>query len=269
MLPKFSNQEFAAQIRIESLKMVHNANASHIGSALSIADILAVLYNEILNVYPKNPRHPQRDRFVLSKGHACVSVYAALALRNFFPISQLKSYGSNFSKLMNHISHKVEGVEFSTGALGHGLSFGIGLAMASKFSGNNYKTFVLLSDGEMQEGSNWEGFMFASHHRLENLTILIDYNNLQSLKTVDETLAIEPLKDKLFSFGLEVLEADGHDYNDISFALKQNNSQKPKAVIFKTTKGKGVSFMENQVAWHYKTPNADELKRAISELIYA
>ena len=261
-----SSINLAMQIRRLSLKMVFRANASHIGSALSIADILAVLYGRIMKVSPQNPSMQSRDRFILSKGHACVAVYAALAETGFMSHDILNTYGQDDSWLMNHISHKVDGVEFSTGALGHGLSFGVGKSLAAKISGDDWRNFVLLSDGEMDEGSNWEALMFAAHHKLGNLTAIIDYNKLQSLDTVSATLNLEPLSDKLKAFGCEVLEVDGHDHGALFDALSSVHVQKPTVVVAHTVKGKGVSFMEGEVAWHYKSPSPSELQSALSEL---
>lgn len=257
--------EFAGRIRQMSLKMVHNANASHIGSAFSIADILAVLYNDYLNVDSHNYNDMERDRFILSKGHACVSVYAALCLKGIINENELETYAKDNSKLMSHISHKVSGVEFSTGSLGHGLPFAVGKALAMKVQNNNSKVIVVLGDGEMQEGSNWEAIMFASHHKLDNLTIVIDLNNLQSLTTVDETLSIQPLQNKLISFNWWVKEIDGHDYSQILNAFEQN-SNSPKCIIAHTTKGKGIDFMENEVKWHYKAPNKLELEDGLKQI---
>ncbi len=258
----------AREIRREALCMVHRAKASHIGSAMSIVDILAVLYGKVLNVDPKNPRLPTRDRFILSKGHACVAVYAALAGCGFFPREELLSYGRDHSDLMNHISHKVPGVEFSTGSLGHGLPFGVGKALAAKRRGHAWRTFVLLSDGEWGEGSNWEACMFASHHKLDNLVAIIDYNKLQSLTTVADTLGLEPFADRLTAFGWAVQEVDGHDHAALSSALSMVPwvAGKPSALIAHTTKGKGVSFMENAVKWHYSSPNDAQLAQALAEL---
>ena len=258
----------ARKARIASLQMVHNARASHIASALSIIDILAVLYENILNVFPSDPDKPTRDRFILSKGHACVGVYAILAECAFFNRKMLSSYGDNGSILMNHISHKVPGVEFSTGSLGHGLPFGVGKSFLAKKMRKSWKTYVLLSDGEMQEGSNWEALMFAAHHNLDNFVAIIDYNNLQSLTSVEETLNIQPIDKKLKSFGWHVIKVDGHDHYALANSFKDAGiiKDKPTIIIAKTTKGKGVSFMENKVEWHYKFPSEKELKIAISEI---
>lgn len=259
---------FATQIRKYALKMVCAAGASHIASALSIADIVSVLYSQILHVNPNLPQQADRDRFILSKGHACVAVYAALAGRSFFPVSELETYGQDHSNLMNHISHKVPGVEFSSGALGHGLPFGVGKSLAAKRQKADWRTFVILSDGEMDEGSNWEALMFAAHHKLDNLVAIIDYNKLQSLTTVAQTLGLEPLAAKLQAFGWSVQEVDGHDHEQISKALNSVPWEvgKPSVLIAHTVKGKGVSFMENKVEWHYRTPSTELLALALAEL---
>lgn len=261
----------ARNIRKSSLQMVHNANASHIGSALSIADIIAVLYENFLRIDPLRPIMESRDRFILSKGHACVSVYSALAAKGFFSEDELNNYAKDFSNMMSHISHKVAGVEFSTGSLGHGLPFGTGKALAAKKKGASWRTVVLLSDGELGEGSNWEAMMFAAHHQLDNLIAIVDYNKLQSLTTVDNTLRIEPLTDKVRAFGWGVCEVDGHDDIALTNALSSTPFElgKPSFLIAHTTKGKGVSFMENKVEWHYKSPNIEQLFLALEELNHA
>jgi len=255
------------EIRKLSLEMVHNSNASHIGSALSMVDILSVLYNSILNYDSNNPNWEERDKLILSKGHSCVSLYAVLGLKNFFDIDLLKTYGKNGSNFMNHISHKVPGVEFSTGSLGHGLPYATGIALGNKLKGLESKVYVILGDGELAEGSNWEALLFASHHKLSNLVIIIDNNNLQSLTTVDETLNLESYREKFEAFRCNVVNLDGHDHKELVVAFSSKNlTSKPLVVIAKTTKGKGVSFMENQVKWHYKSPNIEELSIAIKEI---
>jgi len=256
----------ARDIRHSALEMVHRAKASHIASALSICDLVAVLYGEIMHIDPADEKLPIRDRFVLSKGHACVAVYAALAHTGFIPLAQLKTYGDDHSWLMNHISHKVVGVEFSSGSLGHGLPFGAGKALAAKTRKESWRTFVLLSDGEMDEGANWEALMFAAHHKLSHLTAIIDYNKLQSLDSVANTLGLEPLVDKLEAFGCAVQEVDGHDHQQIAFALRTIHPGKPSVVVAHTIKGKGVPFMENRVEWHYKNPNDAQLHEALGQL---
>jgi transketolase len=259
---------FALDIRLLSLQMVHNANASHIGGVLSMTDILAVLYSRILNFNIENPKWSNRDRFILSKGHCCVGVYASLAKVGFISLTELDTYAQDGSRLMSHISHKVPGVEFSTGSLGHGLSFAVGKALSAKLRAQKWNTYAILSDGELGEGSNWEAIMFAAHHKLDNLIAIIDYNKLQSLTTVDETLRIEPLADKFRSFGWNVREIDGHNHKELfeSFQTIPWTKNMPSVIIAHTTKGKGVSFMENKVEWHYKSPNIDQLNEAFKEL---
>ncbi len=258
----------AQNMRASALQMVCRGKASHIASALSICDIVAVLYGQVLRTDPSMPMAADRDRFILSKGHACVAVYAALAECGFIKREDLLSYGQDHSALMNHISHKVPGVEFSTGSLGHGLPFGTGKALAAKRKGHAWKTFVLLSDGELGEGSNWEATMFAAHHGLDNLVAIIDYNKLQSLTTVDKTLRIEPLAAKFAAFGWRVQEVDGHDHSALAAALGNVpwTPGMPSMLIAHTTKGKGVSFMENRVEWHYRTPSPELLAQALGEI---
>jgi transketolase len=261
-------RKLAKLIRAHSLNMVHSANASHIGSALSISDIVSVLYGNVLNINPKEPVMESRDRFILSKGHACVAVYAALAVQGFFPERELENFAKDHSIFMTHISHKVEGVEFSTGSLGHGLPFATGKALAAKKLGMDWKTFVLMSDGELGEGSNWEAMMFAAHHKLDNLVAIIDYNKLQSITTVEKTLGIEPLAEKANAFGWSVREVDGHDHKSLTDLLGSTPWEigKPSFLVAHTIKGKGVSFMENSVHWHYKSPSASQLVDALEEI---
>ena len=259
-------ETLATEVRGLVLKMVHKAKASHVASALSIVDILAVLYGQVMAKNPVDPQWTQRDRFVLSKGHACAAVYATLAAVGYFPIEKLETYGDDYSWLMNHISHHVTGVEFSTGSLGHGLPFAVGKALAAKKRGDDWRTFVVVSDGEMDEGSNWEGLLFAAHQQLSNLTVVIDYNKLQSLGAVDDTLRLEPLVDKLQAFGCAAIEVNGHDHLELALALRAVDKSKPTVVLAHTTKGRGVSFMENCVEWHYKNPNDEQLLQALKEL---
>ncbi len=254
--------------RLNVLKMIYKSKGSHIGSALSIIDILSVLYNGILNINPKSPDYKGRDRFILSKGHACVGLYAVLAECGFISKKLLEEYGEDSSILMNHANHKVCGVEHSTGALGHGLPVGVGKAMVAKMNNLQWKTFVLLSDGEMQEGSNWEAIMFAAHHKLDNLVAIVDYNNLQSLGSVDKILNINPLKKKIASFGWNVKEVEGHNHEMLeeTLTLAKNQKGAPTVVIAHTTKGKGVAYMENNIKWHYRTPNYKEYIEAMNEI---
>ncbi len=264
-----SSRELARRIRIHAVNMTSRGGSSHVGAVLSMADILSVLYGDVLNVDSQLPRMPDRDRFILSKGHAGAGVYAALAERGFFPIEKLKSHYQDGSDLSGHVSHKgIPGVEFSTGSLGHGLPVGTGMAYAAKLKDAAHRVFVLLSDGECDEGSNWEAILFAAHHKLDNLVAIVDYNKIQSLAPVAETLALEPFADKWRSFGWEVREADGHDHVQLRAAFAQNceGSGKPTCVLAHTIKGKGVSFMENTVLWHYRTARGEELAAALAEL---
>lgn len=259
---------YAKKIREFSLRLVHRANASHIGSALSIADVLAVLYFSESLISFDSPNQPNRDRILLSKGHACTALYSALYLKGLYTIDELYTYGRDYSIFMNHASHLVPGVEFSTGALGHGLPVGCGKALSAKVKKEGWHTFVIMSDGELQEGSNWEAFMFASHFQLSNLTVCIDYNNLQSLCSVEETISLNPLKAKLEAFGWHAEELDGHNHDELKKSLASSKfSKKPTALILNTTKGKGVSFMENSVAWHYKSPSDEQLHEALAEIL--
>ena len=260
----------AKKIRIHVLEMTSRGGSSHIGSVLSIADILAVLYGGALRVKPDQPKWENRDRFILSKGHAGAGVYAALAETGFFDVSKLKTHYQDGSDLSGHVSHKdIPGVELSTGSLGHGLSVGVGMAMSAKYDNRDNKVVVLLSDGECDEGSNWEAIIFAAHHKLDNLVAIIDYNKIQSLDTVANTLNLEPFNSKLEAFGWYVLEIDGHDHDAIRKAMSKipTITDKPTCILAHTTKGKGVSFMENQVLWHYRTARGDEFDSAMKELV--
>lgn len=257
----------AAGIRRTALRLTAAAGASHIASSLSCADILAALYGAVLRVDPARPRDPGRDRFVLSKGHAAAALYAALAARGFLTESELDTYCRNGTRLAGHASHHVPGVELSTGSLGHGLPVATGLALAGRLAGAAHRVFVLLSDGELDEGSNWEAALFAAHHRLDRLTAIIDANGLQSLAPVSETLELEPLAAKWRSFGWEAVETGGHDPHELAGILAAPASAgRPRCVIARTTKGKGVSFMEHRVLWHYRAAQGDELAAAWQEL---
>lgn len=271
--PRFASltasEELARRIRVHAVRMANRGGSSHIGSTLSMADILAVLYEKTLRFDPENPKAPERDRFILSKGHAGSGVYAALAEKGFFPTSKLATHYQDGSDLSGHISHKgVPGVELSTGSLGHGLAVGAGMAYAAKMQGRGFRVFVLLSDGECDEGSNWEAILFAAHHRLDNIVAIVDYNKIQSLKSVEATLALEPFADKWRSFGWEVSEVCGHSHAELSRRLSvvPFAKGKPSCLIAHTTKGKGVSFMENSVLWHYRTPRGEEFAAALREL---
>lgn len=259
----------AKKIRIHSLTMTSRGGSSHIGSAFSVADILAVLYGGALNMDPNNPQASDRDRFILSKGHAGVAVYAALAETGFFNVEKLKTHYQDGSDLSGHVSHKgIPGVELSTGSLGHGLSIGSGMALGAKIDGHSYRVVVLLSDGECDEGSIWEAVLFSAHHRLDNLSAIIDYNKIQSLGSVAEIIDLEPFTDKWRSFGWGVIEVDGHDHQQLKEVLKNIPAEigKPTVIIAHTIKGKGVSFMENTVLWHYRCAKGEEFDAALREL---
>lgn len=264
-----TTSELALKIRRHAVTMTHLGKSSHVAAVLSMADILAVLYGHVLNVRPDEPRWPDRDRFILSKGHAGAGVYATLAESGFFPVNELKTHYANGSRLSGHVSHKgIPGVEISTGSLGHGLPIGTGMALAATMDGKSHRVYVVLSDGECDEGSNWEAILFAAHHNLSNLIAIVDYNKIQSLASVAETLALEPFAEKWRSFGWEVAEVDGHDHQRLLTVLNRQpgKKSKPLCVLAHTTKGKGVSFMENNVLWHYRSPQGEEYENAMREL---
>lgn len=262
-------REISKDIRKNILKMVTSSKSPHVGSALSIVEILVVLYFKVLNINPSLPKKESRDRFILSKGHAASALYATLAERGFFDEKTLKEYCIDGAKLLGHSTKDcVPGVEVSTGSLGHGLPMGIGMALAGKCNNQNYMVFALLSDGECDEGSVWEAAMFAAHHKLDNLVAIIDYNKIQAFGRMTEVLNLEPFVDKWVSFGWSVKEINGHDFLQIEKVLRKApfNKNKPSVMIAHTVKGKGVSFMENQLAWHYESPSPEQLKEALKEL---
>ena len=251
--------------------MTHAAGASHIGTSLSMADILSVLYTRTLNIDATRPDWPERDRLIVSKGHGAAILYAALAERNFFPLNWLTEYCKDGSKLLGHVSHHVPGVEVSTGSLGHGLPVGCGMALAAKRDGRASRIFVILSDGELDEGSNWEAILFAGHNRLDNLVAIVDYNKIQSFGNVKDILDLDPLPAKWEAFHWRVAEVDGHNFSQLEDTLSRVpfETGRPTAIIAHTVKGKGVSFMEDRLEWHYKSPNAEQLSRALEELGFA
>ena len=264
-----NTRELARRIRVHALLMTSRGGSSHIGAVFSMADIMAVLYGAVMRVKPEEPAWPSRDRFILSKGHAGAGVYAALAESGFFPVEWLATHYQDGSKLSGHVSHKgVPGVELSTGSLGHGLSVGAGMALAAKLADAKHRVFCLMSDGECDEGSVWEAVLFAAHHGLDQLVAVIDYNKIQSLAAVSETLGLEPFADKWRAFGWAVEEADGHDHAQLReiLAAAPSVAGKPTCVIAHTVKGKGVSFMENTVLWHYRTARDTEFDAALREL---
>lgn len=259
----------SAEFRRVILSTICKGGGGHIPASLSIVEILTVLYNGILKVNPENPRDPKRDRFILSKGHACVALYAALADRGFFDKELLNNFGRKGSILGGHPDmHKVPGIEASTGALGHGFPFGVGMALAGKMDKQAYRVFVLLGDGECQEGSVWEAALFAAQQKLDNLIAIIDYNKLQAMDRLDKIVGLEPLAKKWQAFGWEVEETDGHDIDKLSKLFKSVpfRRARPSLVIAHTVKGRGVSFMENIPIWHFRMPNPEELKLICKEL---
>lgn len=260
--------QMAHRVRRHVVEMTSRGKSSHVGSALSMTDIITVLYGHMMTFDPANPKSADRDRFILSKGHAGAAVYATLAESGFFDPEMLKDHYQNGSIFSGHVSHKgVPGVELSTGSLGHGLGVAAGMAIAAKRQKRNHRVYALLSDGECDEGSNWEAILFAAHHKLSNLTVAIDYNKIQSLAPVSETLALEPFADKWRAFGWHVEESDGHDHRALHAAFEAANaSDDPAVVICHTTKGKGIDFMENAVLWHYRNAQGDEYDAAIAEL---
>jgi transketolase len=262
------SKQLANNIRKNALMMTSLGGSSHIGAIFSVCDILAVLYGFVLKYRANEPKWTKRDRFILSKGHAGAGVYAALAETGFMPLDKLKTHYQDGSDLSGHVSHKgIPGVELSTGSLGHGLPVATGMALAAKINLDKHRIFVLMSDGECDEGSNWEAILFAAHHKLNNLVAIIDRNMLQSIKSTEETLSLEPFSDKLKAFGWEVLEINGHNHNEIFEACTiKTLSNKPLCIVANTIKGKGVSFMENQTLWHYRSPQGEEYDKALEEL---
>ena len=262
------SKQLARKIRRHSLDMVHNGHASHIASALSAADILAVLYADVLRISSEAPYMPDRDRFIMSKGHAGVAVYAALAECGFFPVENLKNYYMDGSVYSGHVSHKgVPGVEFSTGSLGHGIAAACGMAMAARSMAKAYRVYALIGDGECNEGVVWETALTANQYALENFTVIVDRNGMQATGNCEDILRMEPLADKWISFGWQVLEVeDGHDHNQLRQAFAAPGNGKPKCIIAKTIKGKGISFMENELLWHYRDPQGTFYDQAVMEL---
>lgn len=259
----------AAQTRIRSLQMVYRAKLGHPGGDFSAADILTALYGAVLRVDPANPRDPERDRFIMSKGHCSAALYATLAGAGYLTDADLDTYMAPFSALNGHPDrNKIPGVEANTGPLGHGLPIAVGCALAAKISRAPWHTFVLVGDGELQEGSNWEAAMCAAQYKLDNLVLIIDRNRLQQGDFTENTIRMEPLAARWRSFGWDVHEMDGHDMEALvhCFQAAPFTRGKPSCVLARTTKGKGVSFMENRQEWHHRVPTADELQRAIAEL---
>ena len=257
----------ARRLRVSVLKTIAAAGMGHVGGDLSVADILTALYFGILRLDPKNPTWAGRDRLILSKGHCAAALYSALSMRGFFPADLLGSFMAPLSVLNGHPNRrKVPGVEANTGPLGHGLPIAVGSAIAARLAKSDWRTFVVLGDGELQEGSNWEAAMAAGHRGLSNLTAIVDRNRLQQGARTEDTNRLEPLADKWRAFGWDVAEADGHDIGGLFEFLNARGADRPRCLIARTIKGKGVSFMEDRVEWHHKVPNAQQVKDALQEL---
>ena len=262
-------QRTAGRIRAHVLQMACAARAPHVASSLSCVDILVALYFHILRIDPQKPSDPMRDRFILSKGHACSAQYATLAERGFFPVEILSEYARNGGRLAEHPGPAcVPGIEVATGSLGHGLSIGVGLAYAAQLQQLPYRVFVVLSDGECHEGSVWEAAMFAPAHQLDNLVAIVDDNKWSALQRSRAPMALDPLAEKWSAFGWRTVEVDGHDATALLAALQRVplEPERPTALIAHTVKGKGVSFMEDDLEWHYRPPSSADVERALREL---
>lgn len=260
--------ELAVSAAKKIVRLAHANKASHIGGALSVVDILAVLYTTILRYDTVNPSSATRDRLFYSKGHACTALYAILNEVGFYDDTALESFTKNGSFFTSHVNHKVPGIELSTGSLGHALNVACGVALAGKRKESSWHVYAVLSDGELDEGSNWEALLFAPHHQLDNLTVIVDYNKIQSFGSVDKVLALEPLKDKMAAFNWHVYETDGHNHDQLTEVLSPGKraAGKPTMIIAHTVKGKGVPFMEHELAWHYKSPSDEQLQTALENL---
>ena len=263
-----NSEQLAWKIRRHGVEMTHLSGGSHLGAILSVADIMAVLYTDVLRVDPKNPDDENRDRFILSKGHAGAAVYAALAESGFFDVAELVTHYQNGSRLSGHVSHYVPGVDLSTGSLGHGLSVGVGMAYAGLKSHKDYNVYVVLGDGECDEGSVWEAALFANHFDVKNITAIVDHNKMQSMDFCDKTLDLGDFEAKWESFGWNVVSIDGNNHDEIKSAFaKQFDNKKPKVIIANTVKGYGIPFMENDILWHYRFPHDGwEYDLAVNEL---
>ena len=259
--------DMAAAVRSDVVRMIDRAQLGHIGGDLSVTDILVTLFGAVLDVDPDRPAWPERDRFILSKGHCAAALYATLAHCGFFPRDELSTFMAPLSMLNGHPDRKkVPGVETNTGPLGHGFPVAVGCALAAKLQKSRRRTYVVMGDGELQEGSNWEAAMTAPHHELTALTAIVDRNRLQQGARTEDTKRLEPLGDKWRSFGWEVRDVDGHDYAALLEAFAPSTTGSPVAVIASTTKGKGVSFIEDRVEWHHKVPTAEQVELALAEL---
>lgn len=268
-----TSKQLAWKIRRHGIEMTHLSGGSHIGAIMSVADIISVLYADVMRYDSKNPKWEGRDRFILSKGHAGAAIYAALAETGFFEVEELKTHYANGSRLSGHVSHHLPGVDFSTGSLGHGLSAGAGMAYAIKKDRKEERVFVVLGDGECDEGSVWEAALFANHFRLNNLVAIVDHNHMQSLDFQENTLEIEDFGSKWRAFGWNVIEINGNNHDELKAAFmwadenSKDENHKPTVIIANTIKGYGVSFMQNDILWHYRFPhNGWEYDCAVNEL---
>jgi len=261
-------QKIACKVRMGVIEGTYNAKSGHPGGSLSIADTLTYLYFNKMNVDPKNPENPDRDRFVLSKGHTAPALYAVLALKGYFDEKEIKSLRHIGAMLQGHPCIHTPGIDMSSGSLGQGISTACGMALAGKIDGKQYKVYTVLGDGEIEEGQVWEACMFASHKKLTNLIAVVDNNNLQIDGTLNEVCSPEPITDKFTAFGWHVITMDAHDFDDIdrAFSEAEKVTDKPVAIIQKSVKGKGISFMENQVGWHGTAPNKEQYEKAMAEL---
>jgi transketolase len=262
-------REIATSVRRRDIQMIYDAKLGHIGGDLSATDILVTLYFGVLRIDPQRPDAPERDRFILSKGHCAGALYTTLAHAGFFPLAELDTFAQPLSRLNGHPDRKkVPGVETNTGPLGHGLPVAAGAALSAKLQDATWRVFVLTGDGELQEGSNWEAAMMAAHYKLDNLTVIVDRNRLQQGDLTEQTMQLEPLADKWRAFGWSVEEVDGHDHAQLlaTFARAPFEAGKPSCVIANTHKGQGVSFMRDKAAWHHRVPTTEELALALDEL---
>ena len=268
-LEKQELEQKARKVREDIIEEIYSAKSGHPGGSLSIADILTVLYFREMNIQPENPDWEERDRFVLSKGHCSPALYSCLANRGFFPVEDLKGFRNINSYLQGHPDkNKVPGVDMTTGSLGQGLSAANGMAIAGKVDKKDYRVYCVLGDGEIEEGQIWEAAMAASQYQLDNLCVIVDNNNLQIDGTIEEVMSSYPIDEKFRSFGFQVINIDGHDIEEIikAFEVAKNVKGKPTCIIAKTTKGKGITFMENQAGWHGKAPNEEQYNQAMAEM---
>ncbi len=261
-----TSEELSVRIRLKAWEMAYKAKASHMGGNFSMADVISVLYTDVVNIDPENPENENRDRVILSKGHCCAVMYALLAEKGFFPIDELDHFAENGSMLSAHISKKVPGVELSSGSLGHGAAVAAGMALNGKLNNKDYRVYAICGDGELDEGSIWEMIMFAGQHKLDNFTVIVDANKIQAMGDTKEIIDLQPIAEKFNLFGWTSQNIDGHDHDAIRAAFNAPHNGKPKVIVANTVKGHGASFMENSLWWHYQIPFGDYYPKAIEEL---